>query len=134
MSLQDAHREIFTAVKDNNFRRLKELIDVGVDVNIRNEHGDTTPLIVAAANGAKHCMEFLLARGADVNAKNDRGITALHNLVDNRYDTYAVWLVMQGADLHAKDKRGFSARDLAHGHMHQDLDGVYCVFALSVWR
>jgi len=65
-----------------------------------------------------------LRRGANVNAANDRGITALHNLVKKRFDVQAVWLVMQGADLHQADKQGHSARDLAHSWFQKDLDAA----------
>ena len=56
-----------------------ELLDRGVDPNIRDVVGDT-PLISAAWIGAPEIVELLLHRGADVHAKGDGGKTALQRL------------------------------------------------------
>lgn len=42
------------------------ILDVGVDVNIRNVH-NTIPLHVALARGAKSCVGLLLSAGANCN-------------------------------------------------------------------
>jgi ankyrin repeat protein len=46
-------------------------------LNLKGED-DTTPLMVAAANGHRHVVEFLTYRGADVGAVQGCGSTALH--------------------------------------------------------
>jgi hypothetical protein len=46
-------------------------------LNLRGED-DTTPLMVAAANGHRHVVEFLTSRGANVGAVQGCGSTALH--------------------------------------------------------
>ncbi|KIN00701.1 hypothetical protein OIDMADRAFT_90215, partial [Oidiodendron maius Zn] len=50
----------------------RQLLDLGVDVNIRTSYGES-PLHVAAANGSLRVAKLLLDRGADVNAEHGRG-------------------------------------------------------------
>ena len=45
-------------------------------MNAKDEKG-STPLYWAAWDGYKKVAELLIAKGADVNAKNNRGITPL---------------------------------------------------------
>jgi ankyrin repeat protein len=50
-------------------------------------------------------LDLLLANGADINARNDEGVTLLHIITDP--DAIAL-LVGKGADLEARDKRGWT--------------------------
>lgn len=49
----------------------------GVSVNVRDGHGNTV-LIVACQNGHKRALKAALRRGANLDAINNRGNTALH--------------------------------------------------------
>lgn len=49
----------------------------GVPADVRDDHGNTI-LLVACQNGHKRALKAALRRGADINAKNARGNTALH--------------------------------------------------------
>ena len=61
---------------DGNIESVKNLLVAGVDVNAKNEDGDT-PLHRASVKGRKKIIELLLAKGADVNAQCTIGLTAL---------------------------------------------------------
>jgi len=114
--------EIFDAVAHNNIKRVREMLDMGVNINIREHDHKCTPLQVAAARGSRQAVEFLVQRGADINAQDDRGSTALHSLVFKRFDLLALWMVRQGADLHIKDRKNFSPRDFALDWFQKELD------------
>lgn len=75
---------------------LAHLIKLGIDVNAgRNASYDNkTALIQAAAYGRQSIVDMLLAAGAQVNARDARGYTAL---------------------MHAKDMSGMSARKRKYG-------------------
>jgi ankyrin repeat protein len=47
-------------------------------MGIQEKRNGLTPLHAAAVNGFKIEAELLLAHGADVNAKDDKGQTPLH--------------------------------------------------------
>ncbi len=55
---------------------VKQLAEWGGDVNTTNA-GGVTPLHVAANNGADDIVQFLIDRGANVNAKDRRGRSAI---------------------------------------------------------
>lgn len=52
------------------------LIDRGADLNATSPN-DTTPLMMAAQYGSENSVDLLLARGADVNRKNQVGLRAV---------------------------------------------------------
>jgi len=116
-----AEHEIFDAVGVNDVKRVRELLDCGVDINIQDFDKGWTPLHVAAARGAKQAMELLVQRGCDVNVQDNRGSTPLHSLIYKRYDNLALWLVKQGANIHQADKRGFSPYDNSLGWFQKEL-------------
>lgn len=57
------------------------MIEDGVDINIKDEHGES-PLFHAVFYGMLEMCEFLLENGAKVNAKSHIGKNALHWAVE----------------------------------------------------
>lgn len=57
---------------------VKQLIIGGHDVNQRDEKYGFTPLHQAVFFGHQEVVEFLIAEGADINAKNNAGSTPLY--------------------------------------------------------
>jgi ankyrin repeat protein len=63
-------------------------------------------LIEAAEKGDTEKVKALLAQGADVNAKNKRGSTALMLARDRGHSDTVRALVAKGGDVDAKDNNG----------------------------
>ena len=98
-------------------------------VDLPNRYG-TTPLLAAAGVGAGNAdtrgkykseadavesIDLLAAAGANVNAKNDQGETALHGAALWGWNEIVKCLVKHNADLFAKDAHGNTPVDSALG-------------------
>ncbi len=60
-------------------------------------------------------VKLCLDRGADINAADDSGQTALHVAAASRGDDFVRFLVRNGATLDATDKQGRTPLDVALG-------------------
>jgi uncharacterized protein len=91
-----------------------------------------TPVMAAAGLGSKEedttgrkkteadaiaSLKLCLDAGADVNATDLQGDTALHGAAQKGYDQVVQFLVDHGAKLDVKDKKGRTPLDAANGLM-----------------
>src|SRR5262245_56624904 len=108
---QDGSQDRFySAIRANDLRQIKALLDEGVGANAEGPDG-ITPLMVAAGTGSLDAMKKLIDRGADVNAKNTYGSTALMWSVT---DLRKVRLLLDhGADVNVAARSGRTALIIA---------------------
>jgi len=67
----------YPAIRSGDLAQLTMAIQKASNVNVKERRGGATPLMHAAAIGSLDAMQLLLDKGADVNAKNAAGATAL---------------------------------------------------------
>ena len=84
-----------------------------VDVNAKNAVSGRTPLHNAARKGHKEIAELLIAKGANLDAKDKDGTTPLHITTLFGHKEIAELLIAKGADLDAQSKRGQTPLDMA---------------------
>jgi len=117
------------AVAAGDSERVASLLSKGIDVNAKDDKGNT-PLHLAARYGykKKDIAELLIANGADVNARNADGWTPLHFTAWRRYtghEDITELLVKNGADIEARDREG---RMPLHYAARRDSPNVVALF------
>jgi uncharacterized protein len=106
---------------------MRLLLANGADPKIKTIR-NTTPLMAAAGlfatlneylrvtdESALEAIKLLLELGADVNAVNDDGATALHGTCYIQWGAVAKFLVEKGANMNVKDKNGWTPLTIAEG-------------------
>ena len=82
--------------------------------------GSTSRLLEAAEKGRTRCVEAMLAGGADVNAADDDGWTALHFAAADGTPELVQLLLGKGLRADAEDKEGTTPVDLAEEEEHDE--------------
>ena len=101
----------YSAIRDNDLARLQAMLKGGANLNASDPRGGGTPLMYTAAVGSIEAMTMLLEQGADVNAANNVGATALMWAVTD-IDKVRL-LLARGADAKVVSQRGRTALFLA---------------------
>jgi len=106
----ESHDKMYSAIRANDLRQMKALLDEGVSADAAGPDG-ITPLMVAAEVGSLDAMKMLIDRRADVNARNTSGSTALMWSVT---DPKKVRLLLDhGADVNVTARSGRTALIIA---------------------
>jgi ankyrin repeat protein len=93
------------------------LLERNADPNLASANAQrVAPLHSAVAGGKVEIVRELLARGADVNARQDLGFTALHGAAVEGGEETIRLLLDHGADPDAKNAAGKTPADLAREH------------------
>jgi ankyrin repeat protein len=102
--------KLYSAIRANDLRQLKTLLDGGASPNEPGPDG-ITPLMAAAEVGSVDAMRVLIDSRADVNAKNAFGSTAL---ILSATDAKKVRLLLDhGADVNVAPRSGRTALIIA---------------------
>ncbi len=94
------------AAAAGDLTRVRSLVSEGAKINAMYKgtkpfEKGTTPLHRAAWNGHKNIVKFLIANGADANAKDDKGTTPLHHAAYRGWEHLVEFLITNGADINA---------------------------------
>jgi ankyrin repeat protein len=122
---------LLRAAKAGDTEAMKVLLAKGADPKLTTKFG-VNPVMAAAGLGTKEedttgrkkteaeaiaSIKLALEAGADVNATDNQGDTALHGAAQKGYDQVVQFLVDHGAKLDVKDKKGRTPLDAAMGLM-----------------
>jgi ankyrin repeat protein len=116
-SVTDENRNVlhYAVTSDQwNKDEIKNLLEIGVEVNLQDAEG-ITPLHLAALHLGRENVKLLIEYGADVNVKCNKKRSALHYAATAEYSNREVidLLTSRGIDVNAQDISGESALHLA---------------------
>ncbi|KAH0794026.1 ankyrin repeat protein [Histomonas meleagridis] len=109
MSSRQNIEQAWKAAQLDNLDELKELVPALVSPNastFSSENHAHTLLMCAAAHGSLTCARYLVEKGANVNAKNFAGYTALHWAAYTGRDETLLLLKQSGANIEARTEDG----------------------------
>ncbi len=107
--------------------KVRLLVDRGADVNARSKLGRTPLMSAAAIAGASETVRLLLAKGADPQAKDTHGNSALLTAADAGDPETVRLLLEKGLDANSADEGGNTALMSAAGNC--DLEAVKLLLA-----
>ncbi len=121
-----------TEAKERQYQHIRDAIEAGdVTALARMLHatppdtvvngGGRSLLMVAIEETNLPAVELLLARGADRNHRDDRGLTALALAAEMGFSEAIDVLLAAGADPNVRDAAGLTALDLAEEHGSHDI-------------
>jgi ankyrin repeat protein len=131
--------EIHDAANKSNVEKVKALLAANPGlVNARDERLQQTPLHLAAGSTSssgsdrKITVELLIARGADVNARDAQRRTPLHEVAYYDRKDIVELLLSKGADVNARDDSGETPLFMAASGGHKEVVELFLAKGLQV--
>lgn len=117
---------LLAAARARDVVTMRLLLDKHADPNQGTSIDHFTPLMAALSGGGggrgrgglsnpTAAVQLLVERGADVNAANSRGMTAMHYAARTGNDAAVQLLADRGAKLDVRDRLGRTPQELANG-------------------
>ena len=108
------------AVEQNDYDRVKLLLDIGVSPDVDDEYGDPS---ISMATKKQHIdiVKLLVERGADVDQKDVLQETALMHAVWKKSPELVKFLLEAGANVHLTDYNRVSVVDIAQALNNQEI-------------
>jgi ankyrin repeat protein len=106
---------LILAAQGGDAKAVRQLLDSGVPVDVRDVESGATALMAAAGVGKLDVVSLLLERGADPNARTLAGFSALMFASGFGHLPVATLLIEKGADVNAKNGLGNSSLQIAAG-------------------
>jgi ankyrin repeat protein len=100
---------LLLSAANRSFDVTQLLLQKGADVNFRDPSSGETPLMAAVGGAMLDTAGALIARGADVNAQDRSGRTALMRAATQTNSGFITLLVDHGARVNARDSSGDTA-------------------------
>ncbi len=101
------------AVRSGDLRAVKERLANGVDINAEDSEFGVTALSWAVLRDNTEIAQFLIEKGAEVNAKSRDGSTPLHSAAFLGHTEIAELLIQKGAEINPENYRGETPLDVS---------------------
>ena len=98
--------------REGNIELVKEILSLGVDLNIKNVDGNSALWNSCFANSYA-CFNELIKAGIDIDSQNVNGVTSLMYCASAGKEDFVELLLKNGANCELENLDGFKAIDLA---------------------
>lgn len=116
----DSGRQLYQAIKENDFIKIKKLIQNKIDLNLKDTEGFTSVFWAIEFN-LKEAVKLLIDNKADLNIKSNLGDTPLiYSYYNGKRDIIKL-LIDSDANLHAKDKNSSTIYKLADSMQFREI-------------
>ncbi len=119
-AIEEATKELAGLKENISLAKVKDLLEKGADVEVKDEKG-WTPLMWACAKGHADVARLMIENGADIEAKSEDGSTALMFACWKGHADVARLMIEKGADVKAKGVKGVTALMWACVNGHADV-------------
>lgn len=123
---------VFQAVEEGNEMLVEALILRGIDLTVRNEHGDTALHVAVTFCGNIEIVTMLLVAGSEVNAVGCGGATPLHYAVRTGEVSMIRLLLHWKANENARDSEGKVPLEMAEAAGKEYLGAEFKACAVGV--
>jgi ankyrin repeat protein len=103
------HSDIASDRRIQDAQATRLLVENGFDIKADNFNANKTLLWAATKDHGEEMVQLLLRNGADIDAKDNYGRTALHSTAQNGQEAVLRLLLEKEADAAAKDNYGRTA-------------------------
>jgi ankyrin repeat protein len=103
MATHEAVRAIFRAAEEGDTEGVAGMLDGDPRLISSIYPSSWTLLMTVASSGHVHAARLLLERGAEVDARDDQGHTALHHAAFNGEEEMVLILISRGADISTRN-------------------------------
>lgn len=107
-----SNTELHRAAKKGDTKKIKSLLELGVDVNYEGSSG-CTALHIATDHGHEKAVQVLLDNGANPSTKSSEGRTPLHSAARTGHTAVVQLLMEHGVEVQTKDPSGSTPLHIA---------------------
>ena len=125
---KELNTKLFFAAKGGFLPAVKQLIEMGADVN-STQASNETPLHAAASTGRLNIVKLLKSKGAKDNPRTLTGWVPLHHAVRFGHVQVVNYLLTKGTPLYIRTNQGQTVFDLAKATKNQRMINL-----LEYWR
>ncbi|MBN2870624.1 MAG: ankyrin repeat domain-containing protein [Campylobacterales bacterium] len=105
--------ELVSLLDRNDTAVFESKVQNAIDANAMREDNNKTILMYACWVGNMEAVEYLVEKGADVNAQDAGGASALHLAIWKGHNPIALYLIEHGASGSAMSAEGMTPMDVA---------------------
>lgn len=117
--------DVWAAAAKGDKPAIEKQLAAGIDINGTDPIGGSTPLMLASMCGHSEIAQWLIDKGAQVDATNGTGDTALHGAAFLCHPEVIRLLIENGCDVNRKNKRGETPLDSMTRKWNQSLRDLY---------